>query len=134
MLNKAIIIGYLGNDPALRYTGSGKPVANFSVATTERWKDSNGQKQEKTEWHSIVAWGTLGENCSKYLDKGSKAYVEGRIQTREWEDRDGNKRKTTEIIAVNVLFLDPAQKRSGGGGGGGGGYNPPPLDDDDVPF
>lgn len=136
MLNKATIIGHLGRDPELRHTGGGNAVANFSIATTERWKDRNGEKQEKTEWHNVVAWGVLGENCDKYLHKGSKAYVEGRLQTREWEDREGQKRRTTEIVAMNVVFLDPkgSSDRGGGGGGGRSNYQPPPPDDDDVPF
>jgi len=137
MLNKATIIGHLGGDPTLRSTSGGTAVANFSVATTERWKDRNGEKQERTEWHSVVAWGVLGENCERYLRKGSKAYVEGRLQTREWEDREGQKRRTTEIVAMNVVFLDPkdsSNRGDGGGGGGRGNYQPPPHDDDDVPF
>ncbi len=132
MLNKAMLIGHLGQDPELRHTQGDMPVANFSVATSERWKDKQGEKQERTTWHSIVAWGPLGENCSKYLHKGSKVYVEGRIQTRKWEDKEGRERWTTEVVAQNVVFLDPKGSSSSGGGQRGGG--PPPLDDDDVPF
>lgn len=136
MLNRAMVIGHLGRDPELRSTAGGTAVANFSMATTERWKDKNGQKQERTEWHNVVAWGALGENCDRYLRKGSKAYVDGRLQTREWEDREGQKRRTTEIIALNVVFLDPKENRGSGGGGGdrAAGYGPPPMSDDDVPF
>jgi len=106
MVNKAIIIGNLGGDPEIRYTQSGDAVANFTVATTEKWKDQQGQQQEQTEWHKIVAFKRLGEICGEYLGKGSKVYVEGRIQTRQWDDKDGNKRYTTEIVAREIKMLD----------------------------
>jgi len=106
MVNKAIIIGNLGGDPEIRYTQSGDAVANFTVATTEKWKDQQGQQQEQTEWHKIVAFKRLGEICGEYLGKGSKVYVEGRIQTRQWDDKDGNKRYTTEIVAREMKMLD----------------------------
>lgn len=106
MINKAILIGNLGADPEVRYTPTGTPVATFSVATTERWKDQNGDQQEATEWHRIVAWRKLGEICGEYLHKGSKVYIEGKIQTRKWQDKDCNDRWTTEIIAREMKLLD----------------------------
>ena len=130
MLNKAMLIGNLGADPELRYTQSGVAVASFNVATTRRWKDREGQQQEETEWHKIVAWQRLGEICNEYLHKGSKVYVEGRLQTRKWQDQSGNDRYTTEIIASDVQFLTPRGEGGGGysgGGGGGGGYDPGPA-------
>ncbi len=135
MINKAIIIGNLGADPEVRYTQSGTAVATFNVATKERWKGQDGQMQEQTEWHRIVAWGRLAEICGEYLSKGSKVYVEGRIQTRSWDDRDGNKRYTTEIVAKEMKMLDP----KGATASSGGGYDeePPPPEPrfgDDVPF
>ncbi|TVR30224.1 MAG: single-stranded DNA-binding protein [Balneolaceae bacterium] len=105
-LNKAMVIGRLGADPDVRYTQSNTAVATISVATTERYKDKNGELQENTEWHRIVAWGRLAEICQQYLKKGSLAYFEGPIQTREWEDKDGQKRYTTEIKALNMQMLD----------------------------
>lgn len=104
-VNKVIIIGNLGADPELRYTQAGQAVANFRVATNERWTDKDGQTQERTEWHRIVVWGRQAENCEKYLSKGRQVYVEGRLQTREWDDKDGNKRHTTEVVASSVQFL-----------------------------
>ncbi|MEE4313920.1 MAG: single-stranded DNA-binding protein [Desulfofustis sp.] len=120
MINKAIIIGNLGADPEMRFTQSGAPVATFNVATTERWKDQSGAQQESTEWHRIVAWRKLAEICGEYLHKGSKVYIEGKIQTRKWQDQSGNDRWTTEIVAREMKMLD---RREGGGdsyGGGGG--------------
>lgn len=128
MINKAIIIGNLGADPELRHTTSGQPVCEMRVATNESWIDKSGEKQERTEWHRIIVWGKQGELAAKYLAKGRKVYVEGRIQTREWQDKDGNKRYTTEIVAQTVQFLD-----SRGSGGGGGWDGPPPPQDDDAP-
>jgi single-strand DNA-binding protein len=107
-VNKAILIGNLGRDPELRYTQSGQAVVNFSIATSENWTDKNGERQERTEWHRIVVWGKSGENCARFLSKGRTVYVEGRIQTREWEDREGQKRTTTEINAQTVTFLGSA--------------------------
>ena len=104
-VNKVIIVGNLGADPELRYTNSGTAVANFRIATNDRWTDKSGESQEKTEWHSIVAWSKLGEICGKYLKKGRPVYIEGRLQTRSWEDQSGNKRYTTEIIAQNMQML-----------------------------
>jgi single-strand DNA-binding protein len=105
-INKVILIGRLGSDPEVRYTPSGVAVANFNIATSEEWKDKDsGEKKERTEWHRIVAWRKLGEICGEYLSKGKQVYIEGRLQTRDWEDRDGNKRYTTEIVASDVQFL-----------------------------
>ncbi len=111
-LNKAMIIGRLGQDPEVRYTQSNTAVATLSVATSERYKDRNGEQQERTEWHRVVAWGRTAEICQEYLKKGSLAYFEGPIQTREWEDKDGQKRYTTEIKALSMQMLD---SRGGGG-------------------
>jgi len=141
-VNKAILVGHLGRDPELRYTQSGQPVCNFTLATTEKWRDKSGEQQENTEWHKVVAWGKTGELCAKYLSKGRMVYVEGRIQTREWENKDGQKQRTTEINATTVQFL------SGGGGNQAGGSKasgdpgdepsgdsyPPPTPDDEIPF
>ena len=127
MVNKAILIGNLGGDPEVRYTQSGTAVANFSLATSERWKDKDGQQQEQTEWHKIVAFARLGEICGEYLSKGSKVYIEGRIQTRQWEDKDGNKRYTTEIVAREMKMLDSRGQQSGGG------YEAPPVPEPTVP-
>ncbi|MCY3774968.1 MAG: single-stranded DNA-binding protein [Candidatus Aminicenantes bacterium] len=115
MFNKAILIGRLGRDPEVRYTTSGTAVTDFSVATNEVWTDQNGERQERTEWHRIVAWSRLAEICEKYLRKGSLVMIEGRIQTREWEDRDGNQRRTTEIRAFGMKMLDSRTDRMGGG-------------------
>ena len=104
-VNKVILIGNLGRDPEVRYTPSGTAVANFSLATTENWTNKDGEKQSRTEWHRIVAWGRLGETCGEYLSKGSQVYIEGSIQTNEWEDQEGNKRKTTEIRAWKMQML-----------------------------
>ena len=155
-VNKAILVGNLGRDPELRHTPNGQAVVNFTLATGETWTDKSGERQERTEWHRIVVWGKTAEMCNQYLSKGRTVYVEGRIQTREWEDKDGNKRYTTEINASTVNFIGP---RTGGGGDGGsssggsgggaprsggsgsssdsfaGGANEssPPMDDD-IPF
>lgn len=116
-VNKAILVGNLGRDPELRKTQNGQTVCNFTLATSETWNDKNGERVERTEWHRIVAWGRVGELCHQYLAKGRPVYVEGRIQTREWEDKDGNKRYTTEINATTVNFLG---SRGAGGGGDSG--------------
>jgi len=142
-VNKAILIGNLGADPEARYTQSGQAVTNFRIATSERWTGRDGQQQERTEWHRIVTFGKLAETCRDYLSKGRQVYVEGRIQTRQWEDRDGNKRYTTEIVAQTVRFLGGRGDRNGGSRGGeqqshgndqGLDSGPPPIGDDDVPF
>ncbi len=118
-LNKATLIGHAGKDAEIRYTSTGRPVASFSIATSESWKDKNsGQMQERTEWHNLVAWDRLAEICGEYVKKGKRIYAEGRIQTRSWDDKDGNKRYTTEIVIQDMILLD------GGSGGGSnqGGY------------
>jgi single-strand DNA-binding protein len=104
-VNKVILIGNLGRDPEVRYTPSGAAVANFSIATNESWTNKEGKREERTEWHRIVCWNKTAELCGEYLSKGRTVYVEGRLQTREWNDKDGNKRSTTEIVAQNVRFL-----------------------------
>jgi single-strand DNA-binding protein len=106
-VNKVILLGRLGQDPELKYTPGGAAVCNFSLATTEAWTDKSGQKQEKTEWHRIVVWGKLAELCNQYLAKGRQAFVEGRLQTRSWE-QEGTKRYTTEIMAATVQFIGGA--------------------------
>ncbi len=109
-INKVILVGRLGNDPEIRYTQQGVAVSNFNLATSENWMDKSGQKQEKTEWHRVVVWGKMAETCSQYLGKGRQVYVEGRLQTRQWDDKDGQKRYTTEIVASTVQFLDRGDK------------------------
>jgi single-strand DNA-binding protein len=158
-VNKVILVGNLGADPELKYTPSNRAVCNLSVATNEVWKDKSGQKQEKTEWHRVNVWGEQAENCSKFLAKGRMVYVEGRLQTRSWDDKDGKKRYSTEVVADRVVFLGGgAGAENGGGGGGGrragggrpgwgeetqpppsepsdgGGSGPPPAGDDEIPF
>jgi single-strand DNA-binding protein len=112
-VNKVILIGRLGADPEVKYTQSGDPVANFSLATDESWKNERGEKQGKTEWHKIVAWRKVAELAKQYLGKGKQIYLEGKLQTRSWEDKDGNKRWTTEIVAASIQFL--GSKGDGGG-------------------
>jgi single-strand DNA-binding protein len=146
MVNKVILIGRLGKDPEIRSTPGGQSVAKFTIATDERYTDRNGEKQERTEWHNIVAWGKLGEICGQYLRKGKLVYIDGSIRTDSWDDKEtGQKRYRTEIIAQNMKMLD---KRDDGGGGGsyGGGASrgttkpaassgPEMMDDDEeVPF
>lgn len=141
-LNKAILIGNLGKDPEMRYTPGGLGIANFNIATSETWNNKEGAKETRTEWHRIVAFGKLAEICGEYLSKGKQVYIEGRIQTRDWEDKDGNKKYTTEIVANQMLMLgsrdagDAARSQGGKGGGGGGfqGAPDPGPQDDDIPF
>ena len=104
-VNKVILLGRVGQDPEMRYTENGTAIANFSVATSEQWKNKDGKKKEKTEWHKVVAWKRLGEICGEYLHKGSQVYIEGRIETRNWEGKDGNKRYTTEVVAHTMQML-----------------------------
>ena len=104
-LNKILLIGHLGKDPEIRYTPDGSPVATFSLATSENWTDKNGSRQEHTEWHNIVAWNRLADLAKRFLSKGRQVYVEGRVRSREWNDRDGNKRRTTEVIAAQIVLL-----------------------------
>jgi single-strand DNA-binding protein len=156
-VNKAILVGRLGRDPETRFTGGGQAVANFSVATDHSYKDRNGERQKKTEWHKIVAWGKLAEIVQKYLKKGSLIYIEGRIETREWQDKEGQKRYSTEIIANEMRMLGGKGDGAGSGTGGGasrggddmeghhgqsddsyGGGAPsgggPEISDEDIPF
>ena len=142
-VNKAILVGNLGSDPELRHTGGGTTVANFSLATSENFKNREGERQTRTEWHKIVTFGKLAEICGQYLQKGKQVYIEGRIQTRSWEDQSGNKKYTTEIVATQMVMLG----RAGDGGSRAGGDEsretknedgasqvPPLDDDDDLPF
>lgn len=139
-VNKVIIIGNLGNDPEKRVTGSGQVVVNFNLATNEQWTDKGGQKQERTEWHRIVVWGQQAENCAQYLSKGRPVYVEGKLQTRKWDDKDGNTRYTTEIVAQRVQFLGSGADKGSGSSSSmpgfepeaqGGSFDPGPMD---TPF
>lgn len=145
MLNKVMLIGNLGKDPEIRYTQSGTAVATFNIATTERWKDKDGQMQDKTEWHRIVVWQKLAEICGTYLHKGSKVYIEGKLQTRKWQDQNGNDKYTTEIIANEMKMLDSKGAGEAGysaGNAGGGSqdsfYSEPPSGmmggGNEVPF
>ena len=129
-INKVILIGRLGKDPEMRYTPGGKAVTNFTMATSESWKDDSGEKQEHTEWHRIVIWGKMAELADKHLSKGSQVYIEGKISTKEWTDKEGVKRYTTEIVASHMTFL---------GEKGEGKSHEAPADDnpggyDDIPF
>lgn len=141
MVNKVILIGNLGADPEIRFTASGAAVANLRLATTETWTGKDGQKQEQTEWHRLVAFNRLAEICRDYLHKGSRIYVEGRLQTRSWEDQSGTKRYTTEIVMREMKMLSP--KRDSGGGQRisyddiepvAEPAGPEAVKDDDVPF
>jgi len=122
MINKVILIGNLGADPEMRYTQSGTAVATLRLATNRKWKDKDGNLQDETEWHRIIVWAQSAEYCGNYLSKGSKIYVEGRLQTRKWQDQGGNDKYTTEIVANVIQNLTPR-----GGEGGGGGFEEPPL-------
>ena len=140
MVNKWIGIGNLGADPEVRYTQSGSPVCSFKIACSEKYKDASGNMQESTEWVPVVAWKRLAEICGEYLAKGSRVYIEGKLQTRKWQDKDGSTRYTTEIVARDMKMLSPNSGGGSGSGNGGGGYGgsdpfpePPPMGDD-VPF
>ncbi|MFZ7111855.1 MAG: single-stranded DNA-binding protein [Desulfatiglandales bacterium] len=136
-VNKVILVGNLGADPELKYTPSGRPVASFRIATTEQWTGKDGQKEERTEWHRIVAWAKLGEICGEYLRKGSQVYIEGKLQTRSWEDKDGNKRYTTEINAQTMQMLGtaPAKGREAKTQEERYPYEEPvSIPEDDIPF
>lgn len=152
-VNKVILVGNLGKDPEIRTTPTGRTVVNFSMATTEFWNDTEGQRQSRTEWHRIVVFGKLADICGKYLSKGRSVYIEGRLQTRKWQDRDGGTRYTTEIVANTMQMLGGRGESSGGGdpysnegrsySGGQGDYGSPDEDmppgappdiDDDIPF
>jgi single-strand DNA-binding protein len=148
-INKVILVGRLGRDPEMKYTSGGTPFCRFSIATDDNWTDKgSGEKQERTEWHSIVVWDRLAEICNQYLTKGRLVYIEGSLQTREWDDKEGVKRKTTEIRARDMVMLGgggsggpggeggmPSRPDSGGGlssGSSGGGGSA--ITDDDIPF
>jgi single-strand DNA-binding protein len=154
-VNKVILVGRLGRDPETRYTGGGQAVANFSVATDETYKDRNGERQKRTEWHKIVVWGKQAEIAQQYLKKGSLIFIEGRIQSREWQDKEGQKRTSFEIVASNFRMLggrsDAAAAGAGGRSGGddveshaapaeeygghqGGAPSGPEISDEDIPF
>ena len=150
-INKVILVGRLGRDPELKYTAGGTPFCRFSMATDDSWVDKgSGEKTERTEWHNIVVWNKLAEICNNYLTKGKMVYIEGSLQTREWDDKEGVKRKTTEIRANDMMMLGGPGGGGGGGGGaeGGGGFSrssggPPSggggdggsqITDDDIPF
>ncbi len=155
-INKVILVGNLGQDPEIRYTADGRPIANFSIATSESWKDKNsGEKREKTEWHRVVVFGKLAEICGEYLSKGRQVYIEGKLQTRKWQGQDGQDRYTTEVVidgfSGTMQMLGsregggggPRSAAGGGGGGGGGGspqdqgYPQQPYQndkEDDIPF
>ena len=140
-INKVILIGRLGKDPEMRFTPNGRAVTNFTMATNEVWTDQNGEKQERTEWHRIVTWGKLAENCAKLLSKGKQVYVEGRLQTRQWDDRDGNKRYTTEVVAGQMQILSAVDSQGSrmADVSGDPGFNPDESvpsspEFDDIPF
>lgn len=137
-LNKVMLIGNLGKDPEVRYTASGQAVAGFSLATSEKFKNKSGEWEERTEWHRVTLWGKLAEIAGEYLSKGKTVYIEGRLQTRKWQDNSGNERYTTEIVGDKMQMLSPKGERKGGDSGGsssgGGSYDEPPFQDDDIPF
>jgi single-strand DNA-binding protein len=157
-VNKVILVGRLGRDPETRYTGGGQAVANFSVATDETYKDKAGERQKRTEWHKIVVWGKQAEIAQQYLKKGSLIFIEGRIQSREWQDKEGQKRTSFEIVATNFRMLGGRGDGGAGGGAGamgggsraeehdqsgpvddfaghgGGGVSGPEISDEDIPF
>lgn len=139
-LNKVMLIGNLGKDPELRHTPSGAAVATFSIATSERFKSKQTNDwEEKTEWHNVVLWGKLAETAGQYLSKGKTVYIEGRLQTRKWQDRDGNTRYTTEVVGDTMKMLSPrGESRPGGDSSyapaGEAAYDEPPFQDDDIPF
>ena len=146
-VNKVILIGRLGKDPELKYTASGTPFCRFSMATDDTWNDkTSGERQEKTEWHNIVVWDRLAEICNQYLTKGKLVYIEGKLQTREWDDQDGNKRRITEVVARDMVMLGGntgegaagGQRRTAAAAGGGGSVSSSTststITDDDIPF
>ena len=132
-VNKVILIGNLGADPELKYTGAGTAVATLSLATNRKWTNKQGEPQEDTQWHRVVVWDKTAENCAEYLAKGRSVYVEGRLQTRQWDD-SGVTRYTTEVVAQSVVFLGGGGESGKGKGNGGQRQGPPPVDDGDIPF
>jgi len=133
-VNKAILIGHLGKDPEVRYTPEGAAIANFTIATNEVRTKKDGNKETRAEWHRIVAFGKLAEVCGEYLSKGKQVYIEGRIRTRQWEDREGDKRSATEIVASRMQMLGAAEKQPAAPASAGNGHDELPADPDDVPF
>jgi single-strand DNA-binding protein len=146
-INKVILVGRLGRDPEMKYTSGGTPFCRFSIATDDNWTDKgSGEKQERTEWHSIVVWDRLAEICNQYLTKGRLVYIEGSLQTREWDDKEGVKRKTTEVRARDMVMLGggsgspggeggmPSRSDSTGGPSGSSGGGGSAITDDDIPF
>jgi single-strand DNA-binding protein len=145
-INKVILVGRLGRDPEMKYTSGGTPFCRFSIATDDNWTDKgSGEKQERTEWHSIVVWDRLAEICNQYLTKGRLVYIEGSLQTREWDDKEGVKRKTTEVRARDMVMLGgggsggegggmPSRPDSGGGPASSSGGGGSAITDDDIPF
>lgn len=129
-VNKVILVGYLGKDPETRYSPKGTAMSNFSIATSDTWKDKDGEKQERTEWHNIVAWGRLAEICEQYLEKGKQVYVEGSLRTESWEDRDGNKRYATKIHISSMQMLGSAGSKKESKESETGNCIP----EDDIPF
>jgi len=137
MVNKVILIGRLGADPSVKYTQDGTMVTNFNLATDEQWKDKSGERVQKTEWHKIVAFGKLAETCSLYLKKGSLVYTEGSLQTRSWDDKDGNKRYTTEVVIRNMQMLEKKEQGAYQAEGQGSGFSSPAgsaIPEDKSPF
>jgi single-strand DNA-binding protein len=137
-LNKVMLIGNLGKDPEVRYTPAGVAVASFNLATSERFKNKSGEWEERTEWHRVTLWSKLAEIAGEYLAKGKTVYIEGRLQTRKWQDNSGNERYTTEIVGEKMQMLSPKGERRGGDTTSepvnGGGFEEPPFQDDDIPF
>jgi len=141
-VNKAILIGNLGRDPEIRYTPSGQAVASFTIATSEKWRDKEGQMQERTDWHNIVCWGKQAELANQYLKKGRPVYIEGRIQNRSYDDKEGNKKYISEVVVQRLQFLGGRPEDAGAGGSGAAGGHqelpemPPDTvgEDDDLPF
>jgi single-strand DNA-binding protein len=127
-LNKVMIIGNLGRDPEMRYTPAGKPVTTFSVATSRTWNTSDGEKREETEWFNVVAWSSLAEICKQYLAKGQQVYIEGRLQTRRWDDQEGNKHTSVEIVANEMIILSERRET------GEASAEPESNDEEEFPF
>jgi single-strand DNA-binding protein len=130
-LNKVLIIGYLGRDPEMRYTPSGRPVTSFSIGTTRSWSTPEGERREETEWFNVVAWGHLAEICKQYLTKGQQVYIEGRLQTRRWDDQEGKKQQRIEVVANEMIMLGD-RPRPGAEAAPTGGESP--VEDDEFPF
>lgn len=135
-LNKVMIIGHLGRDPEMRFTPSGRPVTTFSVAVSRSWNSSNGERRSKTQWFKVVAWGNLAEICKKFLTKGQQVYVEGRLETRNWEDKEGQKRTTVEVVANEMTMLgERRDKNNDNDDDNDSSYdNSPEIDEDEFPF